>query len=344
MRKSQSYLIVLVSFISSCAFAQQLSILNEGKLNGQFAKKVGAENGKSISINQEENAYKISLSGEESWAGVYVTGADDKPYDLKELRYLLLKVKTSEPIVIEKIGYGDGAEPSELIRKLKLKNEWKTIVLELPKEVKELNAAFAFITVGKVDLYISKIQFFKEVPETANNTLKLISAPYNKVEDAKYIFSEGSELGALSGYSGEKNGASMLIDDHCMESPYQGKYCLKIAVDDKEAWRMLTIQVSGLWTNALSEDTELPDLSEYTKLVFYARTPEKNYFIPQISFGAESTRFYQEPRDIVYVTVSDKWSRYEISLKGLDRSSVNDVFVILLNEGTLYLDEIRFEK
>ena len=122
------------------------------------------------------------------------------------------------------------------------------------------------------------------------------------------------------------------------------KYCLKIKVDDKETWRALFLQVLGNWTALLAPDSKLPDLSEYKKLVFYARSTDKDYLIPEIGFGGETNRFSQEPRNIVFIDLDEKWTRYEIDLRGLEKESVNDVMMLVLNEGTLFLDEIRFEK
>jgi len=231
----------------------------------------------------------------------------------------------------------------ERIRKIHLDNNWQTVIMELPSYMDSVKVPFVMASVAKVNVEIEYIKFTSEQPAETENTLLLVSSEYERLPNAKYVYSESSEFGALSGYAGENNGSSMTIDDHCMENPYRGKYCIKISVDDSEDWRMIFLQASGRWTSTLPENTQLESLKKYKKLVFYARTPEKNYFIPTVTFGDYTTMFEQEDRSLLYLKITSEWKRFELDIRGLDRNSVNDVLNMDLNEGVVYLDEIRFE-
>lgn len=341
----KSKILLLLIIVSTSTFAQELVVLNKGVLNGKFSGNLGAKGGTSISATASEDGYTISLTGDESWAGIYITNKSvNEKIDLSTYKYLVMSLRSEEDVVVEKIGYGLDGEKSELIRKVELNKNWKTFVLALPEGMSEQKGLFSFITVGKAKVDVSEIRYTTTLPEDNGATTFLIPAEAERLEGVNYVFNEGFETGAPSGYSGEKNGASMLVDDKCMESPYKGKYCLKIKVDDKETWRALFLQVLGNWTALLAPDSKLPDLSEYKKLVFYARSTDKDYLIPEIGFGGETNRFSQEPRNIVFIDLDEKWTRYEIDLRGLEKESVNDVMMLVLNEGTLFLDEIRFEK
>lgn len=348
MNRIKLYLTLLTSFVAAVGAAQELAVISKGNLNGKFSEKIGSSGGSSIQVEVEPEFVTLNFSGEESWAGSYLINTDENgdasPIDLSVYKYIQFTVRSTAPTAVEKIGFGKAGEKSELIKQLALTNDWRTVVLELPKGMEKQQAFFSVVTVAKSSIQIAEVKYTNTLPEGDNSILTLVSAPAERLDDVTYIYSEGFENGAPSGYSGEKNGASMKIDDKCMEQPYRGKYCVKIAVDDSEGWRALFLQYSGKWTNQLTEDFPLPDLSEYKKLVFYARSPDKNYMIPEVGFGGKTTMFSQEQRNIVYVEVGKKWGKHEIDLRSLDKASVNDVMMLLLNEGTLFLDEIRFEK
>lgn len=322
--------------------AQELKVIDGGKMDGEFSDRIGSDDGSSISVTKNEDNVTVSFSGTESWAGTYLINGE-QPIDLTDYKYIKFKVKSESPITIEKIGFGKAGELSELVKQLKVENEWRTVVLELPDSMVSQSAMFSVVVVEKCDVQIGEVVYTSTLP-TDDNALLLVSAEDERLDNVVYVYSEGFETGAPSGYSGENNGSSLTVDDKCMESPYRGKYCVKMSVDDSEGWRALFLQVMGKWTNALTPDTKLPDLTAYKKLVFYARTPEKNYVIPEVGFGGATNVFSQEQRNVVYLDITKKWQRFEIDLRGLDKASVNDVMMVLLNEGVLFLDEIRFEK
>ena len=337
---------IIISLLITTALAsiaQDIDVFYKGKLKGDFSKVEGPENGTSISTTITDDALlKISFSGEESWGRAFLNL--DEPIDVSQTRYIALKLRADTNLVFEEIGFGERVDQGERIKKMKLTKEWVSLIIELPQAMQTVKVPFVIASIHKVAIDIEYIRYIKELPASLENVRVLQSAPQERLENVKYIYNETSEYGALSGYAGEKDGISMLIDDHNMFKPYRGKYCIKIAVDDAESWRALFFQVTGKWTETLSDETQLASLKDYKKLVFYARTDEKDYFIPEVGFGSSTNRFSQEQRNLVYVKVTSKWKRFELDIRGLERTSVNDVMTLTLNEGILYLDEIRFEK
>ncbi len=349
MHKIKLLLSLFGCSILNFTVAQDLVIVDNGQINGKFSEKIGAKDGFSISTSNEKDFLNIKLSGEESWAGAYLIPnslGETATMDLSGYKYFVFKIRSNDVPVIEKIGFGKGGEISEIMRNFVVSSSWKKIVMELPPGMTKQRALFSLITVKKASFDIAEVRYTNNLPKADENTTFLMSSPYNKLSNtaANYVYSEGFETGAPSGYSGEKNGLSMAIDDKCMESPFMGRYCIKINVDDKESWRALFVQVSGKWTTELNKNTKLPDLSAYKKLVFYAKSTTKDYLLPEVGFGGKSNVFSQEQRNIVFLEISNKWKRFEIDLRGLEKKSVNDVMILVLREGTLFLDEIRFEK
>ena len=343
MIRKRNYILLFTCLVCSLCGAQELKVIDGGKMDGEFSEKIGSDDGSSISVLKNADNVTVSFSGTESWAGTYLINEGNQTIDLTSYKYIQFKVKSESPITIEKIGFGKAGEQSELVKKLQVHNTWRTVVLELPSGMDKQLALFSVVVIEKCDVQIGEVIYTSNLPSNSD-ALLLVSAQPERLENGLYVYSEGFETGAPSGYSGENNGSSLTVDDKCMESPYRGKYCVKMSVDDSEGWRALFLQVMGKWTNALTPDVVLPDLSAYRKLVFYARTPEKNYVIPEVGFGGATSIFSQEQRNVVFLDITNKWQRYEIDLRGLDKASVNDVMMILLNEGVLFLDEIRFEK
>lgn len=322
--------------------AQDIHVLKDGILTGTFEKVEGAEGGKSIHTSIQNKVLQISFDGEESWGRAFLTAT--APLDLKNARYMSFKIKADSTTVWEELGCGERPEQGERIKKITLTKEWTTIVMKLPPSLQQVKVPFVIASIKKATIDIAFITFTQEQPTTTGKTLLLLPSKVERLENAKYVYSDKIEYGAPSGYAGENNGASMLIDDHCMENPYRGRYCMKFTIDESESWRALFLQAMGKWTGELNDSTKLASLKDYKKLVFYARSPQKGYIIPEIGFGSSTNRFSQEPRSLVYVTLQPEWQRYELDIRGLDRKSVNDVMTLTMNSGTFYLDEIRFEK
>lgn len=335
---------LLLSFLLACltsVWAQEHVVFQDGKLYGDLSRVEGPEKGMSISHQIERGNLKIAFSGEESWGRVFLESQE--LVDVATNRYMFLKLRVDTAIILEEIGCGEFVEKGERLRKITLDQQWKSIVMEVPKDIKEFKVPFVLASIQKVTFEFEFIKFVQEIPTFDESTLVLVSAKEERVTGAKYVFGDQIEFGAPSGYSGENNGSSMRIDEHCMENPYRGKYCMKFVIDNSESWRAIFFQAMGKWTPELQGDASLESLKKYKKLVFYARSPQKNYQIPEIVFGGSTNKFSQEPRSIVRVELDNAWRRYEIDIRGLDRDAVNDVMTLTLEPGVFYLDEIRFE-
>lgn len=335
---------MIMLFVLSGTIAQDNNIFRNGILKGDFDQVEGSEKGVSISTKVEGEVLSIDFSGEESWGRVFLQ-LRDKAFEIKNKSYLVFTIKADTNLLLEEIGLGEKSTEGERLKKHKITSDWQTIYMEVPAPIKRVSTPLVIASIQKVNLQFREIYYTESIPESVSErTLVLKSSPYERIEDAKYVFSEATEFGAMSGYSGEHNGTSMLVDGHCMESPYRGKYCIKIEVDDKEYWRSLFLQATGKWTDQIPEGTKLESLEAYSKMVFYARSPTKDYIIPEVIFGESGGAYQQEKRNLLYVEVGEEWKRYELNIRGLNRTEVNTVMALVLREGILYLDEIRFEK
>jgi len=166
--------------------------------------------------------------------------------------------------------------------------------------------------------------------------------------DDYYVYSDSWVHGIPTGFMGEKDGKSIVLNDAWKENPYKGDKCIKMTVNPNvEAWRGLHIQFKGTWNVGLDEKTVLPDLSEYDVFEFYAKAipgPGKDiYLIEEIGVGqldkVEGAMFKD-----TFLEIGEDWKRYTIKLKKGELKRVNTVLYFTLPEGTLFLDEIKYTK
>lgn len=164
-------------------------------------------------------------------------------------------------------------------------------------------------------------------------------------EDAFYVYSDKWENGIPTGFMGEKDGKSIKLEDAWKEKPYKGEKCVKFMIDGSETWRGLHIQYTGAWNVAVDEKTKLPDLTGYDKLEFYARGEGKDgdlFIIEDIGVGGGGG--FEDKKNDSFIEVGKEWKKYSINLKGMDLKRVNTMLYMVLPQGTLYMDEIRFIK
>jgi len=166
--------------------------------------------------------------------------------------------------------------------------------------------------------------------------------------DSYYIFSDKWEHGIPTGFMGEKDGKSIVLNDAWKENPYKGENCIKLEVKPHvEAWRGLHIQFKGTWNVSLDEKTVLPDLSEYDQLEFYAKAipgqGQDVFLIQDIGVGqtdkVEGAMFTDS-----YLEIGEDWKKYTIKLRRGELKRVNTLLYFTLPEGTLFLDEIKYTK
>jgi len=181
----------------------------------------------------------------------------------------------------------------------------------------------------------------------------LVSFTYNihsNQQDSEeyYVYNEGWVHGIPTGFMGEKDGKSIVLNDAWKEEPYKGEKCIKMTVNPGvENWRGLHIQFKGTWNVGLDEKTVLPDLSEYDQLEFYAKAipgaGQDAFLIQDIGVGqtdkVEGAMFTDS-----YLEIGENWKRYTIKLKRGELKRVNTLLYFTLPEGTLFLDEIKYTK
>ncbi|MBX9852852.1 MAG: hypothetical protein K2X86_14000 [Cytophagaceae bacterium] len=159
------------------------------------------------------------------------------------------------------------------------------------------------------------------------------------------VFTDKWENGIPTGFMGEKNGTSLKLDDAWKTNPYKGEKCIKFAVDNSENWRGIHIQFTGAWNVSLDEKTKLADLTGYDKLEFYARAETKDnsiYVLPEIGVGGGGGA--EDKKNDTFIEIGPEWGKHTLSLKGMDLKRMNTLLYMVLPEGTLYMDEIRFVK
>ena len=359
-------LILLIIGSKSINFAQaadEYYVYSDKFDHGSPSGIMGTANGSSLQINPSckenplkgENCLKISASGAEGWSGVFVqTGNTWKATidsltplaDLRGKKYFVFSVRSDADGKIGKIGMGEGKEATKGEPNIVVTTKWQRYVYELPTTgLERVNGLLLVVFENAGLVYLDEVFYAGGdfVPEATDIIYQERKEPLDPT--SFYVFADKFENGIPSGYMGDKNGASLKLDDNCRTNPFMGTKCIKIVTDNSEGWRGMYILYSGLWNVAVTEKTKLADLSGYDKLEFYARADIKGmdpYLISEIGVGAGDK--IEDKRSDTYVEVGSKWKKYTISLKGTNLKTANSLLFMVLPVGTLYLDEIRFLK
>lgn len=348
-------------FITILANGQGYDIYTEGFDHGVASGRMGSSNGSGLTIDDfsDEKPYKgdfclkASGDGSEGWSGVFIqyTGtwrsedADPEDFaDLSAYKYLVFYARSDQEGTKVKAGFGTGNDSGEKSESLKLSTEWKRYVYQLGvTDMSSINGLFMIVFEGKATAYFDEIRYVKEV-ENKEGDILFTSREEALDADALYIYSDKWENGVPSGYMGDKDGASIDMNDSWSDNPYKGPKCIRFSSDNKETWRGLHIQYTGSWNVSLDDNTELIDLSEYDRLEFYGRTDD-GYLILQtigVGDGGEIGSYKEDGRSDSYIELTPKWRKYTLNLKGVDLSRINTMLYLVLPEGTIYLDEIKF--
>jgi hypothetical protein len=331
--------------------------------NGSPSGIMGAANGSSLQINPSckdnpfkgDDCLKIQASGAEAWSGLFVQtggtwrGSIDSLVPLANLtgkKYLVFDIRSDKDMKLPKIGMGEGKEATKSEAGISVTTKWQRYVFELPsKGLERVNGLLLVVFEGAGVIYLDEV-FYTDAsfqPSSSDIVYKERAEPLDPT--SFYIFSDKFDNGIPSGYSGEKNGASLKLDDNCRTNPYLGPKCIKITTDNSEAWRGMFIFFSGKWTAEMGEKDKTIDLSAYDKLEFYARSDSKSstpYIIKEIGVGNGGGS--EEKRSEEIIEIGQTWKKYIINLKGMELKKINTLIYFWLPEGTLYLDEIRYIK
>ncbi|MFN3404038.1 MAG: hypothetical protein ACK40G_08075 [Cytophagaceae bacterium] len=350
-------------FFSSPLLAQDnLYIYSDQIDRGAPSGRMGAAGGSSLDINPNstENPLKgkfclnVSATGAEAWCGVFIqeggtwkegVPADKELANLTPYRYLVFHARSDKNYTIAKLGMGEGKEGNKDEGKIPLTTEWKRFVFELPggEDRSRVNGLFLIVFEGAGNVFFDEIYYAG--PEFKKETTDIVYGSRSEALDPNsfYVYSDKFDNGVPSGMMGEKNGKSLTIDDNWRENCYIGPKCIKVTVaKGVETWRGIHIQYASAWNESITPATNLPDLSEYDRLEFFARTDKETYLISEIGMGAGGV--FEEKKYDSFIEVGPKWRKYTINLKGVDKKRVNTVLYMVLTEGTFYLDEIRYIK
>ncbi|MDX1934909.1 MAG: glycoside hydrolase family 2 TIM barrel-domain containing protein [Capsulimonadales bacterium] len=197
---------------------------------------------------------------------------------------------------------------------------------------------YLYVRDGQGGAATANFPFFVRASATASDAGTAAKLPFVLYGDAG-----GSEPYAPSGYMG--NAGAIKMDPACTEQPYRGKTCLRIAYTAPGEWGGV------VWQNPANDWGEMPggyDLRGATKLSFLARGAkggEKVEF--QAGLPDRKTKYYDTGNGKRGITLTSRWSRYEIDLRGQDLSRMKNGFVwVVAGTGkpvVFYLDDIRYE-
>lgn len=364
LRFSIVYIFTIITFTCNTGFAQNFSVYSDKFDNGSPSGIMGASNGKSLKIEptcaenpfKGSNCLKVSSDGSEAWSGVFVQQGNDWKdnidksiplANLNDYRYLVFYARADKDFNIAKVGMGEGSDGPKEEGGVPLTKEWKRFVMELNKtDRSRVNGTFLIVFESAGTVYFDDIYYAKEGFAIENSDVVYAERKEPLDPTSYYVFADKWEHGVPSGFMGEKNGESMKILDSHRENPYLGTKCVKITTNKAETWRGIYIHYTGSWNQSLDETTKLPNLSEYDKLEFYARAEpypgDEVYILKEVGVGAGDASEGQ--RTDTFLEIGPKWKKYTINLKGTKLDRVNSLLFLVLPEGTLYLDEIRFTK
>jgi len=361
--KSLLILTLYVLYVSNSFADNEYYVYSDQFDNGTPSGIMGSANGNSLSIdpmNKEnplkgDNCLKISASGTEAWSGVFIqkgggwkdgVDASNPLANLTGKKYFVFSARSDKNYTIAKIGMGEGKEATKGESALPLTTSWQRFVFELPAmDLSRINGLLLVVFENAGVVYLDEVYYAGDEFTPVSNDLIFKERKEPLDPTSFYIYADKFENGIPNGYMGEKNGISLKLDDNWKTNPYLGTKCIKIKVDNSEAWRGLYIFYTGQWNVALGENPKLADLSSYDKLEFYARADVKDaepFLIGEIGVGAGDK--IEDKRAETYVEVGPNWKKYTINLKGLNLKTVNSLLFMTLPVGTLYLDEIRFTK
>lgn len=199
---------------------------------------------------------------------------------------------------------------------------------------------FAFVhdnhngaAVGNISLFVDSNE--KPPPPDATK----LALPFD-------VYSEAGENNRYiaSGYMGDTGNIKMTADD--TSNPHSGKTDLKVQYTKGEGWGGV------VWQSPANDWGTAPggfNLTGADKLTFWARGENGNE-TAEFSFGliGPDKPFHDTAKGKLKVPMGKEWTKYEISLDGMDLSRIKTAFCWVVGAHgqpiTFYLDDIRYEK
>ncbi|MBN1897763.1 MAG: hypothetical protein JW827_03215 [Spirochaetes bacterium] len=202
---------------------------------------------------------------------------------------------------------------------------------------------------------------YYNVPDYSDNNNKTYEnkIPLNlkgkKVTFPFYLYKNYGSIGNVHYFPTGRMGDYLTIRfwGNCKQKPFQGISCIKVVYDPVFDPEMNEEHWAGVfWLNPANNWGFIPhqgyDLRGATKLVFYARGEQGGEEVRFTMGGVRGPYPDSGCTDEMVVTLSKKWKRYQISLKGIDLSYIIGGFCWVVSyqnnsQGSVfYLDEIYY--
>ena len=169
-------------------------------------------------------------------------------------------------------------------------------------------------------------------------------------DDSLYLYQENYfHWYSASGWMGNHNDLS--LNSASSENPFQGNTCVKISYSPKEdnplGWAGIYWQYP---TNNWGEQSGRKVLNGMKRLTFYARGEIGGEVIIFKIGGIQGEQYSDSDMVEQKFTLSKKWKKYNINLKGKDLSHIIGGFLVLCENKTnpkgaiIFLDEIGYHK
>ncbi len=307
--------------------------------------------------------YSAAGSQGQAWAGIYWQNPPNNwgnrkgGFDLTGFNKLVFwaRGKNGGEIISKvKVGGIKGMYPDSVeieFGPIQLTPEWKEYSINLAdKDLSYVSGGFCIILTKDQNpqgatIYLDDIRFTYEAglkPE-----VKKVNFPFYVYSDARSLDNHFIPSGWMGDYG------DIRLDQSCKDSPFSGETCIRIVYTGKisQGARWAGIY----WQNPPNNWGTVPnvgfDLSEATKLTFYARGEKGGERIEEFKVGGIMGEFGDsDTSSIGPVVLTKDWKKYTIDLRGRDLSYIIGGFCWATNvdvnpEGcTFYLDEIKFEK
>lgn len=301
--------------------------------------------------------YSAKKSQSQGWAGVYWQNPADNwgskiggfnLTGMTKLTFWAKGAKGGEVIQRFMVGGIKGVYPDSTLVEygpVELTNTWKKYAINLAgKDLSYINGGFGWVAkagqnVKGLTFYLDDIKF--EVDHSMDIDAK--DMPFYIYADKDSVNNHFVASGWMGGYT------DLMYDGASIENPYAGSTCIKIiyySCDYQiERWAGIYWQhPADNWGNI---DAGY-DLSNATKLTFWAKGVNGDEYITEFKVGGISGRFGDSDIAIIGPVILNKeWTQYTIDLTGKDMSRIIGGFCWLMSvqrEGAaFYLDEIKFE-
>lgn len=318
-----------------------------------------------------EITYTAKRSSGNGWAGIYWQSASNNwgtkqtGFDLTGLNKLTFWARGEEGgevITLVKVGgiqtsangsavsYPDSV--SKEIGPIRLTKDWQQYEINLVGEdLSYVNGGLCLIfnadqAGGEQTVYLDNIRYAYDSELTEAESQ--LNFPF-------YVYADSSSLDnhfIPSGWMPATAARDLRINVNWQSNPFSGDSCIRVEYENNSGTRWAGMYWQEPGNNWGSIPNAGYNLSDATKLTFWARGDEGGEIINEFKMGGIVSGEYpdSDSAGIGPVKLTQEWEKYEIDLRGRDLSHVIGGFCWATNidvndpEGVIfYLDEIRYE-